>query len=278
MRHRQTLPRTDRAGRASWRPLGRVAGVFAAAVLLGACSGLGAAEPSRRPAPTARRASGALRHISVGSGRARDGLSTSATPTTSTSTSQSTTTATTTAPTTTTATTATTATTPPPVVGAGAPGLVAGRVTILGDSVTIDAAPDLQADIKGAVVEANVGEQWYQGVAEVQSLRAEGALGAVVVVALGTNGPITSADIGQMMQALAGCARVVLVTNHVPDWWQNPNNQLLASAAARYPNVALADWEALAAQHPGWFYADGTHMPIGGPGAQAFAALVASRV
>ena len=151
-------------------------------------------------------------------------------------------------------------------------------MTIVGDSVTLDAAPDLVADIKGAQMEANVSEQWYQGVAEVQSLRSEGALGAVVVVALGTNGPITTGDLATMMQALAGCSRVVLVTNHVPDWWQNPNNAILEAAPLHYHDVVVANWEALAAQHPGWFYPDGVHMPIGGPGAQAFAALVASKV
>jgi hypothetical protein len=175
-----------------------------------------------------------------------------------------------------TSTTVATGNIPPP--GSGAPGLVAGRVTIFGDSVTIDAAPDLLADIKGSVVDAVVGEQWYQGVAEAQSLKSEGQLGAVVVVALGTNGPLTWSDITQMMQVLSGCSRVVLVTNHVPDYWQNPNNALLEQAAQSYKNVVVANWEALAAANPGWFYADGTHMPIGGPGAQAFAQLVASKV
>jgi len=165
-----------------------------------------------------------------------------------------------------------------PPLGGAAPGLVAGRVTIVGDSVTLDAQPDLVADIKGAQMEANVSEQWYQGVSEVQSLRAEGALGAVVVVALGTNGPITEGDLASMMQALHGCSRVVFVTNHVPDWWQDPNDAILRSAPSRYQDAVVADWEAIAAGHPGWFYGDGTHMPIGGAGAQAFAALVASKV
>ena len=40
----------------------------------------------------------------------------------------------------------------------------------------------------------------------------------------------------------------------------------------------LADWQGLAAQHPEWFYSDGTHLPIDGPGAQALAALIASKV
>jgi hypothetical protein len=38
----------------------------------------------------------------------------------------------------------------------------------------------------------------------------------------------------------------------------------------------LADWASLAAQHPEWFGADGTHIAIDGPAAVALAGLVAS--
>jgi hypothetical protein len=81
-----------------------------------------------------------------------------------------------------------------------------------------------------------------------------------------------------MLHVLSPCSRVVLVTNHVPLWWQNPNNRLLRAAAAAHRDAVLADWAALAAAHPGWFYADGVHMPIGGTGAHAFARLIASKV
>ena len=166
-----------------------------------------------------------------------------------------------------------------PALGSPGPGLVAGRVTILGDSVTVDAQPDLQLDIKGAQVLAGVSEQWYQGVEEAQSLRAQGALGVVVVVALGTNGPITSGEIADMVHAVAGASRIVFVTNHVPTrYWQNPNNQVIEQSASVYKNVVVADWASLAAQHPGWFASDQVHMAIGGPGAQAMAALIASKV
>ena len=156
--------------------------------------------------------------------------------------------------------------------------LVAGRVTIIGDSVTIDAKHDLAADIRGAVIYAKLNEQWYQGVTYAQQARADGRLGTVVVIALGTNGPITSTTMAQMMRVLSPCSRVVLVTNFMPLWWQNPNNRLIRRAAVTHGNVVVADWQALAARHPGWFYPDGIHMPPGGKGAFAFARLVAAKV
>ena len=43
-----------------------------------------------------------------------------------------------------------------------------------------------------------------------------------------------------------------------------------------YPNVVVADWATLAAQNPQWFGADGTHLAIDGPGADALASLMAT--
>jgi hypothetical protein len=175
-----------------------------------------------------------------------------------------TTTMTTPAPTTTTASTL-----PPP-----GPGFVAGRVTAVGDSVMLDYQGALQTDIPGVVVDASVSRQWGDGEAILQELKARGELGAEVIVGLGSNGPITDADFDTMMSILGGASRVVFVNLHVDRPWQDPNNAVLANGAARYPNVVVADWATLAAQNPAWFGADGTHLGIDGPGADALASLI----
>jgi hypothetical protein len=38
--------------------------------------------------------------------------------------------------------------------------------------------------------------------------------------------------------------------------------------------VVIADWASLAAANPQWFGADGTHLAIDGPGADALASLI----
>jgi hypothetical protein len=81
-----------------------------------------------------------------------------------------------------------------------------------------------------------------------------------------------------MMSVLSGVSRVVFVNIVVDKPWQNPNNQVLASGVARYANAVIADWYSLESQNPNWVYSDGTHLPIGGVGAQALAALIASEV
>jgi hypothetical protein len=151
-------------------------------------------------------------------------------------------------------------------------------VKAIGDSVMLDAEGDLQHDIPGIQINAAVSRQWTDGEAVLSQLKSVGFLGAVVVVALGTNGPITAADFDQMMTILDGASRVVFVTVHVDQPWQDPVNDVLEAGAKSYPRVVLADWAGLAATNPQWFGSDGTHLPIGGPGAEALAALIATKV
>jgi hypothetical protein len=175
------------------------------------------------------------------------------------------------ATTTSTAPTTTTTTTRP-----AGPGFDAGHATAVGDSVMLDYQDPLQAAIPGIDVDAAVSRQWSDGEFILQTLKSDGQLGADVVVALGTNGPITDSDFDDMMSILGGASRVVFVNVHVDRPWQDPNNAVLANGAARYPNVVIADWATLAAQNPQWFGADGTHLAIDGPGADALAGLIAS--
>jgi hypothetical protein len=155
---------------------------------------------------------------------------------------------------------------------------LSGPVTAVGDSVMIDYQGALEHDVPGITVLGEVGRQWVDGESILRQLRASGQLGREVVVGLGTNGPITSADFDTMMSILAGVHRVVFVNVVVGQPWQDEVNGTLASGVARYADAVLADWASLEATHPDWVYSDGTHLPIDGPGARALAALVASKL
>jgi hypothetical protein len=170
----------------------------------------------------------------------------------------------------------TTTSTTADVPGPAGPGFIAGQVTAVGDSVMLDYQDPLRASIPGVQVDAAVSRQWADGEAILQSMKARGQLGALVIVGLGTNGPITAADFDSMMAILNGASRVVFVNTHVDRPWQDPNNAVLASGAARYPHVVVADWATLAAKNPQWFGGDGVHLGIDGPGADALAGLVAT--
>ncbi len=154
------------------------------------------------------------------------------------------------------------------------PGFVPGQVTAVGDSVMLDYQSALQADIPHVTVQAETSRAWSAGQTVLAQDKADGRLGAEVIVALGTNGPISAADFDAMMRILQGASRVVFVNIHVDQPWQDPNNAVLATGATRYPNVVLADWDTLATQHPEWLGTDGTHLDVNGAGAVALASLI----
>jgi cytoskeletal protein RodZ len=158
------------------------------------------------------------------------------------------------------------------------PTTVPGGAYAVGDSVMIDAQQPLQECVPNIQINAAVSRQWSDGETILRQVMAGPAPPAVVVVDLGTNGPITAGDVDSMMSILQRAVRVVFVTVHVGRPWQDQVNAVLSSGVARNPGAVLANWQSLAAQHPEWFYSDGTHLPIGGVGAQALAGAIAAKV
>ena len=148
-------------------------------------------------------------------------------------------------------------------------------LTAIGDSIMVDATPNLRARFPGLTVDAVAGRQVAVGIAAMQALAYSGRLGDVVVIALGTNGAFSSSQLDRIV-ALAGGRRLVMVTNYCPYCsWVAANNDLIRAGCRQLRDCTVAEWEGLAAANPQWFYADGVHMPIGGPGGQAYADLVA---
>jgi hypothetical protein len=176
------------------------------------------------------------------------------------------TTTTTTMPVTTTTTldpaaTSTTSTTLPPTTVAPNPSttLPKARVTGLGDSVLLEAKTMLERRLPDAVIDAEVGRQYKDLLAEARSLRDGGQLGETVILQLGNNGPVTASQFDDLMQVFAG-RRVVVVNVKVARPWEAPNNAMLAQGVTRWPNAVLVDWHKEGAAHPELFADDGTHM------------------
>jgi hypothetical protein len=96
--------------------------------------------------------------------------------------------------------------------------------------------------------------------------RRRGTLPPVVVVGLGTNAPVTRADVGAMLRVLGPRRRLLLVTpvRH----GRGMGVATLLRAARRHPaRVGVIRWDAVARRHPGWVLGDGTHLrPAGLPG------------
>ncbi|HSL73963.1 MAG TPA: acyltransferase family protein [Ilumatobacteraceae bacterium] len=143
----------------------------------------------------------------------------------------------------------------------------------LGDSVMQGAATQLAAD--GFTVDAIESRAFVNGLDTVLTLNDQGRLGDVVVVHLGTNGPINTGDMARMMETLAAVPQVLLLTIDVDRPWTAANNGLIYDAINTYPNVSLLDWAGLASSCPGdCFYSDGFHLRPAGQ--EYYATLISS--
>ena len=157
-----------------------------------------------------------------------------------------------------------------------------GWVSAVGDSVMLGAVDALQQEIPSlALVDAQGSRQPPAAVDILRRRRAASQLGDVVVVHVGNNGPFVAEQFDEMMRALAGMRRVLVVNATVPagvpDPIAVPNNAVLAAEVRRYPkNAVLVDWQAESAGHPEFFGEDGVHLTS--QGAQAYADLIAAHL
>jgi hypothetical protein len=126
--------------------------------------------------------------------------------------------------------------------------------------VLLAASRALEQRLKGDVtVDAMVGRQVSSGISRLAAYRAAGDLTGLkaVVIDLGTNGPMTAADVAQLRALTTGVPLLVLVNVRVPLPWQAESDTSIATARG-FPGVVVADWY-LASAAPGVLWADGIH-------------------
>jgi peptidoglycan/LPS O-acetylase OafA/YrhL len=153
-------------------------------------------------------------------------------------------------------------------------------VTAIGDSVMVAAADALHQRLgSSGYIDAKQNRYFSQAAPIIHDLRAKGALGRVVMIHLGNNGPVSNSDVDSVMNELNGVPNVLLVTVRVDRSWQDEVNQTLRNAATRYSNVQIVDWYSYSAGHGDWFQADGTHFRTSsGPGANNYANLLVGSI
>ena len=138
----------------------------------------------------------------------------------------------------------------------------------VGDSVLADAVPLLARE--GFQADGMVCRQMSQGL-ELLKQRA-GNLPHLVVLALGTNGEVSAAQIQTALQILGPSRILALVTPHGSVVPSSP--QVIRSAAERHPGkILLLDWDRLVKNHPDWLAPDGVHLG-GSAGITGFAELL----
>jgi len=144
------------------------------------------------------------------------------------------------------------------------------QITAIGDSVMLAAVPELTEAFPGISIDAAVSRQMSTAPDILRKLRAADTLRPVVVVALGTNGAISTETLDEIRGILGPDRELVLVTAQAPRGWIPGVNATLAAYAWQYRNVELSDWHTAIQPHLDVLARDRIH--FAGAGARIFTA------
>lgn len=116
------------------------------------------------------------------------------------------------------------------------------QITAIGDSVMLAAAPTLYEKFPGIYVDAAVSRSIYVAPDIIRSLLQKDRLRQVLVLALGTNGPIDR-EVLEEIRTMIGPDRLMVVVNvQAPRDWTPGVNKILSAFALYYRDVELANW------------------------------------
>ncbi|GKT02845.1 acyltransferase family protein [Furfurilactobacillus entadae] len=133
-------------------------------------------------------------------------------------------------------------------------------ITAIGDSVLVDTADDLQQVFGHAYVDAQVGRQVWQAPGTIETLKKRHLLAQTVLINLGTNAPLTQAQIDDVVKAVGANHTIYWVNTMVPTKnWQDQVNTLLAQNAKQRQHFYVIDWYSLSHAQPAWFGPDHVH-------------------
>ena len=132
-------------------------------------------------------------------------------------------------------------------------------VLAIGDSVMLGAAHVLTQ--RGVTVDALKSRPYRQALEIANYMKSVNRLGSVVIIHLGTNNTVDELTLDEIMVPLRDVPLVLFVTVHVPsEVRQNTNNRRINELPARYENVKVLDWYAIATAHPEYLYSDKIHI------------------
>lgn len=150
------------------------------------------------------------------------------------------------------------------------------EVTVLGDTVCLDAADELAKAFPMGLIDTAEGRLPADVASTYKKYAKQDVVGTNVVVCIGSDDVLKEADLNKVIDAVGKDKSLWLVNVRMPGSWCAANNALMADAAKKYDNVALVDWYAASEGHDDWFKEDGTHLTSSG--AKAYAKAIADAV
>ena len=126
----------------------------------------------------------------------------------------------------------------------------------IGDSVFLNAVPQLYERFPNGYFDGEVSRSVYGGARVINELSSTGRLSNNVVLALATNTVYSEAKVDMVINPLGD--RNIYWINSVggDDIYFNPQFE---EYAASHPNIHIIDWEGASKSHPEFFYSDGIH-------------------
>ncbi|MDO4179015.1 MAG: acyltransferase family protein [Phascolarctobacterium sp.] len=139
-------------------------------------------------------------------------------------------------------------------------------IVCIGDSVMLGSSSALRKQLPGCYIDAAVSRYVGDGVKIAQDLKASGKLGQVVLIHLGTNGPIAGSEnyerhTKKLLEVLGPDRDIFWVNFYCPDTtWQDTNNAYLSNIICGYhANVHLVNWYNLVHNRPELLVSDRIH-------------------
>ena len=152
-----------------------------------------------------------------------------------------------------------------------------GWIAAVGDSVMLGSKDELEKRIGPGTVDATVSRQFGDAPSLVSRLLARPVPPQVIVVHLGTNGPVQERHFEALMEIAADVPLMVFINAHVPTRnWESTTNSELAAGVERYDNAVLVDWHTPTKGRSDLFAADNFHPKQ--PGRVIYAELVAEAI
>lgn len=150
-------------------------------------------------------------------------------------------------------------------------------VLAIGDSVMVNGADGLRQIFPNMIINAEVSRQPQAAIDILQDYRHKQILPAVIVIGLGTNGPVNPAQIQEVLHLVGPKRQVFWITVHVPTRsWEQAVNNTLKKQIQQNSNLYLIDWQKVAQQHPNWFYADQVH--TNAQGSKNYSFVIAQKI
>ncbi len=146
------------------------------------------------------------------------------------------------------------------------------QIDAIGDSVMLAAAPALLEEFPGIYIDAVVSRSMYAGPGIIRALADSGSLRPIVLLGLGTNGPIDRSSLEEIRDIIGHDRLLILVSVQAPRYWTDGVNAILFQFAREYRNVEIANWRDAIAGHLDLLARDQIH--AGPTGAKIYAGAV----